>query len=135
MNFASGPRELINEAPELYQGLHVDAWLVAHDDPRASDLLEHPDRDHDSQFLLVGALVVPFDPHQHRRVTAVASASQDGYIVIEKRVKTIRDFRRTKLAGSVWIRCAIPLPRNCYSLDTISAPCRNYLDMRTSAQP
>ena len=25
--------------------------------------------------------------------------------------------------------------RNCYSLDTISAPCRNYLDMRTSARP
>ena len=126
MDLASRLCELIDELAESYQCLYADTWLQAQHHRGASDFIEHPDRDHDSQFRLVGGLVAPLDPHQHCGVSAIASPSQDGHIVIKERVKTVSDSRRTELAGSVWIHCDTHLRPNFWKRASICGPSRRF---------
>jgi hypothetical protein len=100
----SGLGEMIDQLSKMQQGRGLDPRLWMHDHRRASRTIEHPARDHDSQFSSVGSLLPTFHPHQHRRLAAIAGPPQHGHIVIEERVKTINNLRWTKLAGSVWIR-------------------------------
>jgi hypothetical protein len=97
----TGLPELIDQIPKTLQRREFDLRPIMHHDHRTSCSLEHPARDDDSQFRTVSVLVATFHPHQCCRLAAVASPSQYGHIVVEKRVKSISDLHHPRLAGSL----------------------------------
>lgn len=64
---------MIDELSQLQQRNKLDACLSFEDDRGASRTIQHPAGDGDSQFRLAGSLVPAFNPHQHRRLAAIAS--------------------------------------------------------------
>jgi len=96
----SGLGEVIDERAKLDECAGVNPGLVERPDAAASRLIEHPARNDDPQLGLV-VWRVSFHLHQHARLTALPRAPQHRHFMVEERMKTINDFRRTELAGSV----------------------------------
>ena len=113
---ARGLAQLIEKSSQSHQGIDLDPRHIIKDNVCTSRFVKHPARHVDAKLriLTIQIGIQRFNPDDHCRFITKPNCPQDCDLPIKERVKLVDNPRRTELAGSVCMRCAIPTRRTCW---------------------